>query len=714
MPIINTLREKMGRLVVFIVGFSIVAFVLTDLTSNSSFFNGGSNPDVGEISGESITYEQYSNLVENQRQNFINSYGSSPNEFLMQTFRNQVWEQLINQIAYGDRFNNASIVVGSSEQIDMVQGDNISPQISQNPQFQNPETGVFDKEYMAVILDNLAQNNFTRAQWIQFQQGLNAARQQQKYENLFLKTNYVPLAQAKREYNTQVGVRNVDYVYVPYGLVNDSLVTVTDSDLRNYLNEHKEEYQVEESRSIDYISFPIVPLADDSAAYKADMDDIRRRFEASESIEQDSLIANSSTEEGLAFSTFDLPALPIDILDNLETLNVGDVVGPKLTNGIYTLNKLSAIEEGENDYVRVSHILLKTEGMNATQKREVRTKAQGLLRELRNGADFAELARKNSEDGSGPAGGLMDWYRKNDPDPAKKWVKPFEDAAYSTTRKGLINRLVETQFGYHIMYINYPHSTNRYKVATVIVEMTPTFESQNAVYQQVSEFMANTGDESTFTSYAGEKGYAIFSGSNIGPNFTSIGRLQGTGVRQIVTWLYRDAGAGDVKDFELEDEYVVAVYTDKVNEGTATLEDVRNQIEPLVRNEKKLAYIKAKLEGLNGSLSEIATAYGSEARIYNAERLTLSATSLPNIGGGVEAVGAAFGLSNEGDRTGIISTDSGVVLIELKSKADAADIADYSTYMTQIQQRKQSTDRLNLRQSIREAANIEDKRYLYY
>jgi len=714
MPIINTLREKMGRLVVFVVGFSIVAFVMTDLFSNSSLLGGGNNPDIGEISGEAISYEEFSSMVENQRQNFINTYGSAPGEFLMQQFRGQVWEQMINQIAYGDRFNNASIAVGDAEQIDMVQGVNISPQISQNPQFVNPNTGVFDPAYMPTFLSQLRGSDIGRFQWIQFQQGLNASRQQQKYENLFLKTNYVPLAQAINEYQGQVATVDVDYLFIPYGEVNDSLVNVTDSEMNAYLNDHKDQFQVEESRSIDFISFPIVPSAEDSATFKAEMDDIKRNLEASQSLEQDSLIAIDATEQGGGFRTYDPTALPIDVSDNLSNLKVGDITGPKLTNGIYSLNKLSGIVEGENEYVRVSHILLKTEGMSISQKSAVRSKANGLLRQLRNGADFAELARKNSEDGSGTSGGLMPWYQRGSTTPGTAWVKPFEDAAFSTRRAGLINRLIESEFGYHIMNINVPASKNRYQVATVVVEMIPSFNSQNAVYQEVNEFMSNANNSGSFNNFAMEKGLPVFSGNNIGPNFTSIGRLQGTNVRQMVTWLYRDASIGDVKEFELEDEYVVALYRNKVDKGTAELDDVRIQVEPLVRNQKKLAYVKSKLESLSGSISEIATAYGSAARFYNAPSMKFSAASLPNVGGGVEAVGAAFGLSNAGERSGAIDTGTGVVLIELKERRNAADIADYTTYMTQIQQRKQSNDRLNLRQSIREAADIVDERYKYY
>lgn len=712
MSIINTLREKMGRLVVIVVGLSIMAFVLTDLLGpGSSIMGGGNNPDIGEISGESITYQSYLNMVESMKQNFINQYGSSPNEFLMQTFRNQAWEQLINEIAYGDRFEAANMVVGASEQIDMVQGDNISPQISQNPAFQNPQTGTFDPAYMPTVLANFNGSEYGRFQWIQFQQQLNASRKQQKFENLFTKTNYVTLAEAKREYLNQMTSVNIDYVYVPYGAVSDSVATVTDNDLRNYLNAHKEEYQVEESRSIDYISFPIVPSAEDSATYKAEMDDVKRRLEESQSINQDSLIAIDATEQGVGFGTFDPNILPSSISDNMSELKVGDVLGPNLTNGIYTVHKLSGVVEGENEYVKVSHILLKTTGMNLATKNQVRSKAQGLLSQLRNGADFAELARKNSEDGSGPSGGQMDWYRKGG-EGTNVWVKPFEDAAFAARRTGLINRLIETEFGYHIMYVNNVASKNRYKVATVIVEMTPSFETQNEVYMQVNEFMANANDFDSFNEYANDKGYAIFSGNNIGSNASSIGRL--TDARQVVTWLYRDASIQDVKEFEMGDEYIVALYRYKVDAGTAQLNNVRNQIEPLVRNEKKLAYIKSKLEGLSGSLSEMATAYGTQAKFYNAPALTMSATSIPNVGGAIEAVGAAFGLTNPGQRTPVMGADSGVILIELKSRTEAAEIADYTTYMTQIKQRKQANDRLNLRQSIREAADIVDERYKFF
>ncbi len=91
------------------------------------------------------------------------------------------------------------------------------------------------------------------------------------------------------------------------------------------------------------------------------------------------------------------------------------------------------------------HILFRTDaGQNDAQ---VRTKAEGILKQLRGGADFATLAKGNSEDtGSGAKGGDLGWVTRG------QMVKPFEDAVFSQ-KVGDIGDLVKTQYGYHIVQV---------------------------------------------------------------------------------------------------------------------------------------------------------------------------------------------------------------------------------------------------------------------
>jgi peptidyl-prolyl cis-trans isomerase D len=99
------------------------------------------------------------------------------------------------------------------------------------------------------------------------------------------------------------------------------------------------------------------------------------------------------------------------------------------------------------DRVHVRHILIKTEGKPDSEKKALEAKAQDLLKQLKNGADFAELAKKNSEDpGTAPNGGDQGFIARG------QTVPEFEKAAFSLQPKD-ISGVVTTQFGYHIIQV---------------------------------------------------------------------------------------------------------------------------------------------------------------------------------------------------------------------------------------------------------------------
>jgi peptidyl-prolyl cis-trans isomerase D len=707
MAIINTLREKMGRFLVIVVGLSIMAFVLTDLLGTRSSILGSDSTEVGEIAGESVSQEEFVNLVESIKQNYMSQYGVNPNEFLMQTIRNQAWEQMIAQIAYTQHFDEAGIVVSGDERIDMVQGRNISPSVLQ--QFANPETGQLDREFLNQVLVNSDLNEQARVQWQIFENGLAENRRMTKYQNLLQKTNYVTLAEAQQEYNAQTSNITVDYLYIPFIAVDqDKISEVTDSEMEAYLNEHKEEYTVEESRSLDYVTFPVIPSAADSAYAQQELNRLRTQLEESEN---DSTLAVINTEQGQGFGTYDPTALPTDMADNLGTLKVGDVLGPKLSNGIFTLFKLSDIVQGETEFVRASHILLKTEGLSLTEKADVKAKAQKLLTQARNGEDFAQLARQNSEDSSGPAGGDLGWYAKGGSGQGK-WDDAFESAAFSLNRPGVVNRVVESAFGFHIIKVVEAPSKNRYKVAIILKELTPSDETIDEAYKLAGDFLLNANSYDEFVNYAAEKGYSVYNGNNVSSSSNTVGQL--ADARQMVTWMYGDASIGDVENFDLGDDYVVAVYKGKVEAGLAKLSNVRSEIKLKVENAKKAKYIQDQLAKASGALSDIAASFDATAQVYSDTQLQLGSNSLPNVGTSPIAIGKAFALKNAGDRSKPIVTETGVVIVDLKSKSEPAAITDYTNYVNAVSQRMASNTQIKLSQSIKGKAEIVDKRYKFY
>jgi peptidyl-prolyl cis-trans isomerase C len=98
------------------------------------------------------------------------------------------------------------------------------------------------------------------------------------------------------------------------------------------------------------------------------------------------------------------------------------------------------------EMVRVRHILIKVdESAPEKDKKAAKKKAEGILKKIRSGEDFAKLAEEVSDDpGSKQKGGELGFF------PRGRMVKSFEDAAF-TLKPGEVSGLVKTQYGYHII-----------------------------------------------------------------------------------------------------------------------------------------------------------------------------------------------------------------------------------------------------------------------
>lgn len=99
------------------------------------------------------------------------------------------------------------------------------------------------------------------------------------------------------------------------------------------------------------------------------------------------------------------------------------------------------------EMVRASHILIKVEsGSDAVQKAEADKKIDAIQQQLKEGGDFAEIARRLSEGPSRSKGGDLGFFRRG------QMVPPFEQAAFDL-EPGEISGKVETRFGYHILKV---------------------------------------------------------------------------------------------------------------------------------------------------------------------------------------------------------------------------------------------------------------------
>lgn len=707
MALIGTLRNKMGTWVVVFVFVAIVAFILTDLLGNNTLFNDNS---VGEIAGHTVSLEEFQQAVQEREANYVLNFGRQPGEREMATLRQQAWELLILRHAVEKQYDKVGINVPIEEEEDMIYGRNVDENIKQA--FTNPETGEFDKNRLLSYLKEL--NNppadpqmrqmwqEQRTRWEIFQRDLRPGRERLKYENLLVKTNYVTSAEAEREYHLQNDVAEIKYLYVPYYTVSDSAAQVSDSDIEAYYNENKERYKTEESRDLKYVAFSLTPTAEDSLDIREEMEKIANDLQASK---EDSAYAAANTDGTNAYGKFNVSSLPQSV-QNAE-LKEGNVIGPFVDGNAYKVVKISRIYEDTVFTARASHILIKWDNETDAAKKAAKEKARGIIRELKSGASFAAKARENSADpGSASRGGDLGWFSTG------RMVKPFEDAVFGANKPGLLNDVVETDYGYHIISVTNVKDNVAYEIATVEREIGPSDVTANAAYRKAEAFAADLNGQEEFVQKASKEGFSVQDAKNVSSDDRRAGNLGDA--RQVVQWAFRDASVGDVSEvFDLQTQYVVAVLTNKTDQGYKSVKEVREQILPEVRKKIKGEQIIEKLKGTEGTLEELASKYGSDANVYSSSDLKLNSNSLPSAGFDPKAVGVAFSLEN-GKRSHPFRGENGVFIIETQSKTVAPELAEYSTYKTTLQQNAQGRSSYGIAEAIKDHADIEDERYKFY
>src|SRR5699024_527288 len=139
-----------------------------------------------------------------------------------------------------------------------------------------------------------------------------------------------------------------------------------------------------------------------------------------------------------------------------------------------------------------------------------------------------------------------------------------------------------------------------------------------------------------FEAAAEKEGLTIQKASNLTTESYQVNNLKSS--RDIVHWAF-NADKNDVsKVFVLPNTYVVAVLTQITDKGTAPLEDVRPQIEAVVRRQKKGEMIASKIKGKD--LQAIATHLGDSISVGT--RISFATPFIPNAGFEPKVVGASF------------------------------------------------------------------------
>jgi peptidyl-prolyl cis-trans isomerase D len=708
MALINTIREKSGWAVGTVAIGMLLFIVGGDLIGGKNNLFQGDNTVVGEVAGEKISLDTYNAALEQAKQAFTAQQQRQPDDQTMGYLRDQAWNQTMYRIAFQKEWEKLGLTVSDDELVDMVQGDNINPGIKQA--FTDKATGQFDKAKLIDYLKNLDKMApEQQAAWHNFEANLPFERLGTKYNALLKNSVYVTTAEAKRYNDNQNTKVNLRYLFVPYSTISDSAVKVTDEQLQAYLDQNKGKYKVEDGRTVEYISIPVVASNEDSAAVKNTMATLATQFA---SAPVDSLFVKLNSDQPYN-KTFRSPAdLPEELRKQLP-LAAGQVYGPYAENGTFSLYKVTGSKAGTSGAARASHILIKPEGTTPEAKAAAKAKAQDVLNKIKGGADFAAMARQFGTDGTKDQGGDLGWFGQG------RMVPEFEKAVFGATSAGLLPNLVETSFGYHIIKIVAPKTNQTYQVAEVKKTITPSDATREAAYAKAQQLKGEaTSLESFRALVTKDKTLQKQEAKNIERSARSVNNLQNA--RELVRWAYGfdpnggETKIGDISEvYEMGDQYVIAALTEERTKGTATVASLRQELSTQVRNEEKAKQIMGKLAKA-GTLQEIGTKYGPTALVGTADNIALGQGSIPNIGFEPLAVGQAFALK-PGQKSGAIQGEQGVLMIEPLAIVPAANAAfDLKAIRQQLVQQRSGQQDGKIYEAIKAHANVKDNRSKFF
>ncbi|MBT28184.1 MAG: hypothetical protein CMO01_00885 [Thalassobius sp.] len=698
MSIINSIRNKSGLLLI-VIGVAMLAFILGDLFSRN-FLSQGNERIVGEIAGEEIPFEEFSREFDEFRQNYEMNIGRALTEQELPGIRQQAWNQLVFKKAYFKEFEKLGLAVTDEEMIDMIQGNNIDP--SWASLFTNPETGEIDRNNIRSFLQNIESvPPQSQAFYINFERNLRPNRLRAKYENLLAETYFATDAEAKKEYEAQNSKADVRYAYVPYSTIPDSAVSVSESEMRDYYNDHKKEFDSDATISLEYVTFPIQPSDMDLEAIKEELEDLKTPFA---NTQNDTAFTAANSETNNNFIVAKPNSLPQGL--NIGDFEKGKVFGPVKDGDFYKLYKVLDIVNDSVAYAKARHILIKT----GDDKDAAKAKATKILNDIKGGADFAQMAAANGEDGTKSRGGDLGWFDEN------AMVEPFGKAVFNAKSTGLLPSLIETDFGYHIIEVTHTKIYDNFNLAVIEKEIAASDDTRSEVYRRTGAFAVDRTKENFISASEADSSLIRYQALNINKNSRSINNIYDPGVRTIITWAFREAEVGDVSEtLELEDQFVIALLTEKTEDGISSFESVKNSIKTKLAKEKKKEQILAKMKGLSGTLDQIKDGYGSGATIGQATAISLNTTSLPSVGFAPKAIGQIFKMET-GQTSEPIADENGVLVVEVDQMDKASEIAEYSLYKDQIQSKYGNINQVSAKiaQAMNEFAEVENDIYKYY
>jgi peptidyl-prolyl cis-trans isomerase D len=652
-----------GALLIAVVGIAMFAFILGDfLNSGSSFFH-RSRENVAVIEGNEIHHREYE--AANQQLTTVYKMETRRSDFDEETtaqLRNQVWSMFVMDYTMRTQAKKIGMDITADELTELCVGSNPHQIITSRPYFMD-ENGQFNRDIVKNWIQAISQEggnvedaNIQQAKtyWTYWEKALRITYMQEKYTTLLqhlLKANSL---EAQFAFDARQKGVSIEYVMQPYFAVADSLVSVSEKDIKALYNKNKEQYKQTPNRAIKYIAYDIVPSEEDFKAEEELMNSLKEEFQTSEDITS---VVNANSDimyDGFDYSESNVPAQFKDFAF-AKGAKAGDCTDILFENDTYAMARIMQCCYSMPDSVELKAI--NPEGENQE----------------------------------------LGWVTAN------RLPKDIAEKAFTTKRGGQFTITQGTnEMTYEVIEVS--PATPKVKLAILSRSVSPSNKTYSAIYNKAKQFAVENSTLEAMETAAQEAGLTLVPQYNLTENTDKVGQLKSS--REIVRWAF-EAEEGQVSDvvYECGSQFIIAAVAE-INDGDyRSLESVRAQLTYEATNDKKAAYIKEQLNGIEN----IATAAEKVGQsVQSIERVTLADTRLGNAGMEPTVIGAAIALG-ENKISQPIQGKMGVFIVKTGMSIDTKEEFNAETEKAQLTARFAYLP-YQAMQLIEEKADIDDNR----
>lgn len=705
--VIQKIQSQTGCLLL-VIGIAMLAFVLMD--AGSSGFGAFSNNanSIGSINGEPVDVQEYNEIYDGLVANLqAQNPGVTLDEKFLASYKQRAWNMLVQEKLVTLEYEKAGMDITGEEMEDLTIGDNTHPQLRNA--FKNQQTNQFDKSQLVRYLTEVIENDpEQKQQWITYESQLIKDLKGEKYRTLANKLFYGTELEATRAIKDEQQSVTASLVGVSYDNIPDSSITVSDADIRAYLKEHRAQYEQEASRDIEFVSFDVIPSKEDTVSTENWIAENYDKFKAAK---DDSLFVANTLSETPFDTAYKVRGSfsPPNVENAIFDADSGELIGPFENEGVYALFKISNIGEDSLRSVRASHILISIAGRTKEDSAKAQSEARQLLGDIRSGkTTFEQEAKNKNMDGTGVNGGDLGWLREG----TRKVPKEFLESALKASNGGYF--IVTTRNGVHIGQTTSNVSRKTVQVARLTQTVEAGSETDRTYYRMAGEFLAKAKDAESFEDLTEELGYTKRVAKNITEKDRRVSGINNGNI--IARWLFDEStDEGDVSDIiEVDNKYVVAKCTKIREKGLPEVDDVRQDIEQKVRNQKKAEQLKERFEkALETANDAESLAKELETVVTPVPAVIYSEGNLPYIGRDDYVVGAIFG-TPAGKHSDVLIGETGVYVAFVSSYNNFEMPADLSNFRVQYTSGLNEMVDAQIEEALLDIGKVKDQRYKFF